>query len=286
MKRFTDTEIWGKEWFQQLPSGNKLLWRFLCDRCDMAGVWDTNWTLASFQIGTPVEEKDIIPFGNRTRRLDNGDIFLVQFIAFQWGELNPQKSKVHLGVLRCLESHGLSYPIDTLLKARPLSSRYPIDRVQGKEKEKEQEKEKGNPGGMGGIDCGKYTAAVKAVIACRPEFARLQPDAIAKELIDAESNPRRDTNLAEFCRDVANMIEAPRSPIGYLRKFLASTGRPGTPQAPQPLSPAEEDYAQEAATCIRMKGGRDIGRLWAKIDDTLGREATARVKARARELTK
>lgn len=139
------------------------------------------------------------------------------------------------------------------------------------------------------IDCGKWTEQVKSVIACRPEFARLRPDDVAKELIDTQDNPRMVVNLGEFCRDAANSVETPRNPLGMLRAYLNSTkgrGGVGTGASPQPLSPAEEEYAQEAAGCIRMKAGRDIGRLWMKIDDALGREATARVKARMRELTK
>lgn len=84
------------------------------------------------------------------------------------------------------------------------------------------------PGGAGGdLGCGKYNAAVLSVLDCRVEFRRLRPTDVAKELIDAESNPRRDQNLAEFLRDAANCQEAPRNPICMLRRYLASEGPPG-----------------------------------------------------------
>ena len=35
-KRFTDTEIWQKDWFLDLPIKQKLLVKFIFDNCDCA----------------------------------------------------------------------------------------------------------------------------------------------------------------------------------------------------------------------------------------------------------
>lgn len=36
-RRFTDCDMWEGDWFMSLPLDMKLLWRYLCDRCDNAG---------------------------------------------------------------------------------------------------------------------------------------------------------------------------------------------------------------------------------------------------------
>jgi hypothetical protein len=53
-KRFTDTEKWNDPWFCGLSVELKLLWLFLVDSCDVAGVWKVNKKYAEFVIGAPI----------------------------------------------------------------------------------------------------------------------------------------------------------------------------------------------------------------------------------------
>ena len=53
-KRFTDTEKWQDPWFCGLSPELKLLWLFLVDSCDVAGVWKVNKKYAEFVIGAPI----------------------------------------------------------------------------------------------------------------------------------------------------------------------------------------------------------------------------------------
>jgi len=118
-KRLTDTTIWGKTWFFNLPMRHKLLWCYILDNCDGCGVWDPNWDLAAAQIGEGVSltEDDLSLFGDRVAILPNGDVFILDFIHFQYGNLmdtqgNPTKSRVHRSALDLLRKHGIAYPID------------------------------------------------------------------------------------------------------------------------------------------------------------------------------
>ena len=55
-KRFTVTEKWDDVWFTGLTISQKVLWLYICDRCDCAGFWEINLALAAFQSGIPPEK--------------------------------------------------------------------------------------------------------------------------------------------------------------------------------------------------------------------------------------
>jgi hypothetical protein len=106
-KRFTDTQIWEKEWFMALTPKLKCLWRYLTERCDQAGVWDPNWSLASIYIGDKVSEKDLLSFGDHIEILENRKVFIPDFINFQYGRLS-ESSPAHNPVFRAIEKNRLS----------------------------------------------------------------------------------------------------------------------------------------------------------------------------------
>jgi 5-methylcytosine-specific restriction endonuclease McrA len=112
-KRFTDTELWGKTWFQELSLKHKILYQFLCARCDLAGIWDTNYRLASFIIGEPITETDILKINKdkvRIQKLENGDFYLLDFIEFQYGKLSPA-CKPHLPIIKRLQQKGIGFEL-------------------------------------------------------------------------------------------------------------------------------------------------------------------------------
>lgn len=116
-KRLTDTDIWDKEWFMKLKPRLKCLVKFVRDKCDLAGVWNPNWTLAEVYIGEKVNEHELLSIDNGKQfiKLESGKIFCVDFIQFQNGILG-EKSPIHIKILSLLKSHNIPYP-------------YPINRV-------------------------------------------------------------------------------------------------------------------------------------------------------------
>jgi hypothetical protein len=106
VKRFTDTGKWNDPWFRALTPTAKLLWSWLLDNCDNAGVIDPDIMLAAFQIGERVEEKHIAELGNRLQRLPSGKLWIPKFIKFQFGALS-EESRVHSSVVKLLENHRL-----------------------------------------------------------------------------------------------------------------------------------------------------------------------------------
>ena len=81
-KRFVDTDLWQKSWFQELSTANKLLVLFIFQNCDNAGVWNINYRLASFIIGEPVCENDINFINSKNymfEKFDDDKIFVIDF---------------------------------------------------------------------------------------------------------------------------------------------------------------------------------------------------------------
>lgn len=156
MKRFTETEKWRDPWFRQLSPDHKLLWWYIVDNCDNAGVIELDKKLAEFQIGMPIDfEAALLAFGPRVQVMDNGKWFLIKFVAFQCGtEELSRDCKPHAHIISLLSKHGLNKGYAN-----------PIDSIQDKDKDKDKDSGKG-------IVRGKPFAK-PSVDNCRDEAKRL-----------------------------------------------------------------------------------------------------------------
>lgn len=129
-KRFTDTDKWKKPFIKSLDAPYKLLWFYILDDCDHAGIWQADFDVASLRIGFPVDEKTAVEkFGERMQKISAGKFFLPDFIFFQYGVLND-KNRLHVSVINILNKNGI----------KPLRS--PLEGVKDKDKDKEQDKDK------------------------------------------------------------------------------------------------------------------------------------------------
>jgi len=139
MKRFTETLKWSKPWFRQLPPKHKLLWQWMCDTCDNAGILDADWGLASFQIGCDFTAFDVEVFEGRVTILSCGKVWIPSFITFQCSTLS-RDCKAHGPIFASLEKHGIDP--DTLTPiGYPIGYKENSNRVYYTHKEKEKEKE-------------------------------------------------------------------------------------------------------------------------------------------------
>ena len=111
-KRFVDSEIFGQEWFRKLHTKDKVLFFYLLTNCDIAGVISPDWPIISQQIGGTVTENDLWKLNENIVKLKPGKYFIRRFIEYQYGLDFPSgKSNVHKGVLKCLASHRLGWPV-------------------------------------------------------------------------------------------------------------------------------------------------------------------------------
>lgn len=136
-KRFCDTELWQKEWFQDLNLKEKILVKYIFENCDCAGVWNGNFKLASFIIGEKVSLQDLEIINDRKllfEILSDGKIFITDFIKFQYGELS-EKCKPHQKIISLLKNYNL---FERVSKGYAKG----IHTLEEKEEEKEKDKDK------------------------------------------------------------------------------------------------------------------------------------------------
>lgn len=109
MRRFTETTKWADPWFQDLPNDMKLLWLYLCDHCDNAGLWHVNKRLAEFYLGTQFDWDSVLNhLGIRVEVITPDRWWIPSFIGFQINaDLSPA-CKPHQQIIRLLEKYGLT----------------------------------------------------------------------------------------------------------------------------------------------------------------------------------
>jgi len=108
-KRFTDTEKWKKPFIRGLQGAYKLLWLYICDDCDHAGIWQVDFDVAQIRIGERIDLNEAIKsFGNKIVIFDKGNKwFIPSFIEFQYPSgLNPE-NRSHNSVIILLEKYNL-----------------------------------------------------------------------------------------------------------------------------------------------------------------------------------
>ncbi len=106
-KRFTDTEKWKDEWFSELDSDMKLVWLFLVDNCDHAGIWKRNMKLLRYYIGTVREQSEIEEI-LKDRIIIIGDKwFIPKFIKFQYSNGIGSNMPALVSVRKILENNNL-----------------------------------------------------------------------------------------------------------------------------------------------------------------------------------
>ena len=107
-KRMTDTDKWKKGFIRSLPAKYKLLWLYILDDCNHAGIWDTDFEVASIRIGSKITESEASKeFASQIKIFDGGSKwFIPKFIDFQYGTLN-ENSRVHQSVIKIIDKYDV-----------------------------------------------------------------------------------------------------------------------------------------------------------------------------------
>ncbi len=134
-KRFTDTDKWKQPFIRTRKTAYKLLWMYIWDECDHAGIWQVDFETAQIKIGEAFNtETAMNELGEKILVFDGGEKWLIPgFIEFQYGILNPA-NKVHLSVINLLKKYSL---LDSDNKIKPLAST--MHGAKDKDKAKEQD---------------------------------------------------------------------------------------------------------------------------------------------------
>jgi len=107
-KRFTDTEKWKKPFVRGLDAPYKLLWLYILDDCDHAGIWQVDEEIANIKIGQKIDlKKAITLFGEKIHVFDKGQKwFIPDFIEFQYGGLS-EENRAHNSAIQILKKYNL-----------------------------------------------------------------------------------------------------------------------------------------------------------------------------------
>lgn len=193
-KRFTDTDKYKKPFLRGLRGAYKLLWDYICNDCNHAGIWIVDFEIARIYLGKDVnvEREEALRCFNadktRVVELDGSTRwFIVSFIEFQYGQLNPQ-NRAHSSVITALKSYGLwDEDKNTLIINKPHTS--PLQGAMDMDKEKEMDKET-EKGGLGGNEAPEAA----------PEIVPPAPDALS---IPGSAKPKPQ-KYAEYVRMTEN----------------------------------------------------------------------------------
>jgi hypothetical protein len=154
-KRFTDTDKWKDEWYTDLPNDYKIIWQYLLDTCDNAGIYKRNIKLLNIMCNTNVSDTDVLnAFKLRVTPISDEKWIINKFCVFQYGpDFLESKNKAVVSVVNKLIENNLyqsstntlliPYPssIDTLSIPYGYSIDTPKEQEQEQEQVKEQEKE-------------------------------------------------------------------------------------------------------------------------------------------------
>lgn len=106
-KRFTDTDKWKKPFMRSLDASYKLLWFYILDDCDMAGIWQVDFEVARIRTGQELDYNSALRlFGDRVKVIDKFKWFIPDFINFQYGNLS-ENNRMHLSVIQILKKYNL-----------------------------------------------------------------------------------------------------------------------------------------------------------------------------------
>jgi hypothetical protein len=139
-KRFTETLKWDDPWFRALSPDAKLLWFWLVDKCDNAGIITPDFALCEFQTGIKRAFERMSEIESRVAEISEGKFIICKFIEFQHGKLS-RDCKAHNPAFASLAKHGMidengeikgyPYPIERVSIGYP----YPTGKGKGKGKE-------------------------------------------------------------------------------------------------------------------------------------------------------
>jgi uncharacterized phage protein (TIGR02220 family) len=106
-KRFTDTEKWQDQWFNNLQNKYKLFWVYICDNCNHAGIWKVNKKLVEYHLGKLDWNLIDMDFKKRIIILNDEKWFIPKFIKFQYPRGLSEKFDAHRSVIIILKENDL-----------------------------------------------------------------------------------------------------------------------------------------------------------------------------------
>lgn len=131
-KRFTATEIWGEDWFLEMPNEYKLFWYYMLSNCDYAGIFKVNVRSFSGLLEVSLSSTTALEHfnlgKNRIRVLSDSIWFIEDFFVYQYGMIFNYKNNMHDSIGKIYKKHEID-----------LTSLRGLREVRGTPKEKDKD---------------------------------------------------------------------------------------------------------------------------------------------------
>lgn len=106
-KRFTDTDKWKDDWYISLGNDYRIIWQWLLDNCNHAGICKRSLALLNRDCNTRITEDDLLSVMEGRVIAKDTLWFIPKFLKFQYNGLNNSRP-VTLSVIKELEKTGLA----------------------------------------------------------------------------------------------------------------------------------------------------------------------------------
>lgn len=140
-KRFTDTEKWKDDWYLSLSNDYRIIWQWLLDNCNHAGICKPSINLMNMMCNTSITESDLIlVMSHRVLKINN-IWFIPKFLKFQYGNLKSKKPAV-ISVVNELKKNNLLELVNELLDNDCITITESLDNSSETIKDKDKDKDK------------------------------------------------------------------------------------------------------------------------------------------------
>jgi hypothetical protein len=104
-KRFTDTEKWKDDWYVALNNDYRIVWQWLLDNCNHAGICKRSIGILNMMCRTSFSETEMIEAMSGRVIITESDWFVPKFLKFQYVGLHSDKPVI-VSVRKELERTG------------------------------------------------------------------------------------------------------------------------------------------------------------------------------------
>jgi len=105
-KRLTDTEKWNDDWYISLSNDYRVVWQWLLDNCNHAGICKRSIRLLNLMCNTSISEEVLISMMEGRIVVKDNNWFIPKFLKFQYSSLNSNRPVI-ISVVKELEKNNL-----------------------------------------------------------------------------------------------------------------------------------------------------------------------------------
>lgn len=105
-KRLTDTEKWNDDWYISLSNDYRIIWQWLLDNCNHAGICKRSIRLLNLMCNTQTTEENLILVMENRVIIKENNWFIPKFLKFQYASLHSNRPVI-ISVVKELEKHDL-----------------------------------------------------------------------------------------------------------------------------------------------------------------------------------